>query len=407
MRGRTVPIAVLAAAGLLYFTPPPAAELPDPPTSSEGYRKLGPFHLRPALALKDLGYDDNIFLNESDRTSDLTATLVPSLEAVTLFGHRGRLDVKQSLDLVYYLDTSSQNHLNSLTDIQGRVLLNDFLYTGTLTYDTSRIRPSNEIDERVRQKVGTVANGLTWSPDDRNEIGFELKRQTYTYEDAASLYGSFYTDLNRRELTGSLLAATRVRPKTHLTLDLTHTDIRHERAGLDRDAVVNRLLPGLRFDASAFLQGGLRYGFMEFTPDDPSHADYRGPAGDADIGYRPVARLRFTADYKRDVVFSIFGDNLFFLMERFGLQASVPLSHRFRISAGAGRATYDYREAVSFSGFSGLRRDQVDTVWVGWSYAIPGRPRLGFRVVRWDRSSNFELAETSRYRVVGEASYEF
>ncbi len=167
------------------------------------------------------------------------------------------------------------------------------------------------------------------------------------------------------------------------------------------------LLYGLRFDASAFLEGKLRYGLMEFKPDDSSHAGYRGPTGDVDISYRPLARLRIQADYKRDIVFSIFGDNLFFLQERYGLEASVPVSHRFRLSTGAARSTFDYPEAVSSPDLSGLREDQVDEIWIGWSYALPGRPRVGFRVVRWDRDSNFEPAVTSQYLVVGEARYEF
>ncbi len=399
----TTSVVVLALVSSL----PMAAELSDPPTSSEGYVKLGAFHLRPALALKNVGYDSNIFLTETDTVSDVTATLVPALEAVTLFGHRARLDLLQSVDLVYYLDITSQNHINSLTDIKAEVLLGDFLYQGNLVYDTSRIRPSNEIDERVRQEIGTVANAFTWSRDERNELGVEIKRKTYSYEDGASAFGTFYTDLDRDELTGAILASTQVRPKTDLTLEIAHTDITHDRAELDRDAVINRVVPGLRFDASAFFEGELRLGFMEFKPDDSSHASYRGPTGDANISYRPLARLRLQADYRRDVVFSIFGDNLFFVEERFGLQASVPISHRFRLAAGATRSTFDYREAVSSTDFSGLRQDEVDQIWVGWSYALPGRPRVGFRVVRWDRDSNFEPAVTSQYRVMGEARYAF
>jgi len=408
MRGATaVRIAALAAVTASFCTLLMAAELSDLPTSQEGYRKLGAFHLRPGLALKNLGYDDNIFFNEANKVGDFTATLVPSLEAVTLFGHRARLDLMQSLDLVYFLDISSQNHINSLTDVKAEVLLGDFLYGGNLRYDTSRIRPSNEIDERVRQEIGTVANRFTWSPDERNELGVEIKRETYSYEDGASAFGTFYTDLDRDELTGTILAATRVRPKTDLTLEIAHTDITHDRADLDRDVTINRFVPGLRFAASAFLEGEMRYGLMEFEPDDSSHAGYRGPTGDVDIRYRPLARLRIQAEYKRDIVFSIFGDNLFFVLERLALAASVPVSHRFRLSTGAARSTFNYREAVSSADFSGLRADEVDEVWIGWSYAIPGRPRVGFRVVRWERDSNFEPAVTSQYRVVGEARYAF
>ncbi|TDI32473.1 MAG: hypothetical protein E2P03_06630, partial [Acidobacteria bacterium] len=64
-RGIMVQIAAFAAASAFSATLPMAAELSDPPTSGEGYVKLGAFHLRPALALKNVGYDSNIFLTET------------------------------------------------------------------------------------------------------------------------------------------------------------------------------------------------------------------------------------------------------------------------------------------------------------------------------------------------------
>ena len=384
-----------------------AAQLPDPPSPQDGFKDVGAFYLRPGLGVRNVGYDTNIFLNSFDQVGDWTATVVPSLEATTLFGHRGRLDMRQAFDLVFFLNTSSQNHVNSLTDIEGKVLFSDFLATGTFGYDSSKLRPSNEINERIRQKISTLGGKLAWSKTERSEIALELRRQRFDYEDNSGQFGSVYRDLNRDETTLALKLRTRLRPKTDITLDIASTDVVNEDPSLGRDAVIRRLVPGLLFDTTAFLQGEMHFGYMQVTPDDPGRKDYQGPTGMARLSYRPIARLRIEAQYDQDVVYSIFGDNIFFLDTRFGLDGSVPVTRRFRLRAGLARTAINYREEVSSPVFTGIREDQIDELWVGWSYALPGRPRMGFRIVRWDRDSNYPPAVTTQYRIVGEATYAF
>ena len=392
---------------LLAGWPAAAAELPPPPSAKDGYIDVGAFYLRPGVGVRNVGYDNNIFLNSFDEVGDWTATIVPSLEATTLFGHRGRLDMRQSFDLVFFLNTSSQNHVNSLTDIEGKVLFSDFLATGVFSYDSSKLRPSNEINERIRQKISTLGGKLAWSKTTRSEISLELVRQRFDYDDNSDQFAGIYRDLNRDETTAALKLRTRLRPKTDITLDIANTDVVNEDPSLGRDAVIRRLVPGLLFDATAFLQGEIHYGYMKITSEDPARQDYQGPTGKARLSYRPIARLRLQAEYDRDVVYSIFGDNIFYLDTRFGLDGSVPVTQRFHLRAGAARTAINYREEVSFPVFTGIREDRIDELWVGWSYAIPGRPRMGFRIVRWDRDSNYPPAVTTQYRIVGEATYVF
>jgi hypothetical protein len=202
-------------------------------------------------------------------------------------------------------------------------------------------------------------------------------------------------------------ARTRLRPKTDAVVEISRTAISHRQELLGRDVTSQRLLAGVNFDATALLQGEIRYGLLSFMPADPSRSGYRGPVGRAALHYRLLRRLRLGADYERDLEFSVFGENLFYRRERIGLSASTALSRRFQVEAGGSRSLLRYPVAVSFAGFSGRRQDAIQQTWVGWSYAPPGRPRYGVRVLRWERDSNFDVEDDTQYRIIGEATYAF
>ncbi len=382
-------------------------ERPSPPAGAEGYLDAGPFHLRPGLALKDLGYDSNVFLTRDDRVGDYTATLAPSLEAVLLLGHRGRLDLKQELDLVGFLETSSQNHADSRSTARWWAFLGDFTYRGGLRHETARLRPSEEIDQRVRYQGGTLESRLSWSRGERTLLAASAEHRRMGYAGDPRFFGNNLSDLDRDETTALLEARLPLRPKTQALVEASRTWIDHRRPGLGRDVVSQRLVAGVLLDASALLQGEVRYGVLSFRPEDPARAGYSGPVGQAALRYRVLRRLRLGAEYARDLEFSVFGDNLYYRRQTVGLSAATALTRRFHLEAGGSRSTLSYPVPVPLPAGDLLREDTIHQAWVGWSYAPPGGPRYGVRVVRWDRDSNLDAEDDAQVRVVGEASYVF
>jgi hypothetical protein len=404
--------AAAAAAILLSLAafpgPVDAAGRPEHPSAEQGFIEVGSFHLLPALALRNVGYDSNIFLSpEGEEIGDYTATLTPSLTAVTLFGHEGRLDIRQAFDFVAFLETSSQNHVNNLTDIDGWGFLGEFTVRGGFDYDSRKLRPNEEIDERVRQKIATLDGELSWSASARSEFGVLLQRQRYDYDADETLFGNSYADLNRDETTLAFQGRSRIRPKTDAVLLLSHTDIAHEEPLLGRDAVMDSFVPGFVFDASAVIQGQVSYGYQTLEPNEPGRTGYSGPVGEAVIGYRIGSRLRLGINYERNIVFSIFDNNLYFKRELFGFEAWQSLSRRFRLEAGASRTLVDYPVPVTSGATSGYRDDRVGRAWIGWSYAQPDKPRYGIRLMFWERDSTFDVYDTSQVLIIGAAQYAF
>ncbi|MFQ5766642.1 MAG: outer membrane beta-barrel protein [Acidobacteriota bacterium] len=384
-----------------------AAEAIETPSADDGFIEVGPFYFRPRLTFKDLGYDSNVFLTRDNEDGDFTATLGPSLEAATLFGHRGRLDLSQEVDLVGFLNTPSQNHVNSRSQAAWQIGFSDFTYRGRAGYANEKLRPSEEIDERERQRNEFLSGELSWSRSSRATLALLAGRNRYRFSGNPLLFGNNLSDLDRDETSTGLKARVRILPKTDAVMELRHTSIDHTRPELGRDAVMRRLIPGLVFDDSALIQGEIHLGVLRFDPDRAGRRSYSGPVGRAVLSTRLGRRLRLQPSYQRDLVFSIFANNLFYRTETFGLSAFTSLSSRFRLETGGSRSALHYPDLVSFPAFTGLRRDRITRYWLGWSYALDSRPRYGFRVEWRDRNSNFDLEDDTQVRVIGRASYSF
>ena len=62
----------------------------------------GPFYVKPALLLKELGVDTNVFNAAGEQKSDFTFTVTPQADLAVPFARRGLLTTTVGTDLVYY-----------------------------------------------------------------------------------------------------------------------------------------------------------------------------------------------------------------------------------------------------------------------------------------------------------------
>ena len=95
----------------------------DPDLSTEKMVRAGPFHVRPFLILKDIGYDDNVRFEAQTREGDATATAGGGLDALILAGDRGGLRLSQEVDYVAFQTQTELNHWNGSARARGILLL--------------------------------------------------------------------------------------------------------------------------------------------------------------------------------------------------------------------------------------------------------------------------------------------
>ena len=135
--------------------------------------------------------------------------------------------------------------------------------------------------------------------------------------------------------------------------------------------------------------------------DDPARLDYSGVLGSIAYNRRVAAHSQVTLDAARDLSFSVFAANDYFLMDRAGLSTEWSATRRLSLRAGAqvGRNSYQ----VPVNGI--LRRDRYTYPWVGFLWSIR-RVRAGFDVGYYDRTSNFpDIDEENGIRIVLRLSF--
>jgi len=289
--------------------PPPA----DPDLSTEGMRRTGPFHLRPFALLKDVGYDDNIRFEAQTPEGDTTATLGGGVDALLLAGDRGGLRLFQELDYVAFQSNQDLDHWNSATRARGIFLTKDAVLSLEERYTSDRERPTSEIDERVRRHNNAVTAGLATIGRGRMGLKSYLRDERVAYTSDDPSVGDIGALLDRDETTLSVIGEMRLLPKTTFTLEGALSRIAFDDRSEDRDTRKRALLPGVRFDPAAAVQGDLRAGPLVLTALDRDDSDYHGLVGDGHLSARVGRAARLKAGFGRSVEFSTLTNNLYYV----------------------------------------------------------------------------------------------
>jgi hypothetical protein len=374
---------------------------PDPDLATQGMRRLGPFHVRPLLILKDAGYDDNIRVEAQEREGDTTATAGAGIEAVLLTGNRGGIRLAQEFDYVAFARNTDLNHWNGSGRARGVLVLKGLAVSLEDRFTSVRERPTTEIDQRVRRENNALTAALRTLRKGR--LGFRSylrhERIDHGSDDAGS--DLVARRLDRDENALSVSGELRVLPKTTFVLEGLAERIEFENEAEARDTRARSVLAGFRFDPSASLQGEFRLGTIRIEARDRPQSDYRGPVGDGRLSTRLGRRARLKATYARDLGFSILAENLYYVQTDWTVAFEHFFSRRLSGEILYGRGLNHYPEEVTRDDavpFKGIRDDRLNTH--RGTVRFWGREGLGFlisaqRVVRdstddfFDRSRNF------------------
>ena len=72
---------------------------------------IGPFYLTPVIAVKNVGFDTNVFNTVDDPKSDITVTIGPDINVFIPIS-RASLSVSSLTDFVYFHTFASERSIN-------------------------------------------------------------------------------------------------------------------------------------------------------------------------------------------------------------------------------------------------------------------------------------------------------
>jgi hypothetical protein len=371
----------------------------DPDLSTRGLRRAGPFHVRPLVLVRDVGYDDNIRFDAQEPEGDTTATAGAGLQALLLTGDRGGLRLYQEFDYVAFGRNPDLNHWNNSTRARGLLVLRRFLVSLEDRFESTRERPNTEVDHRLRRRNNAAT--LSARTLNRGRLGIRafVRHESLDFASAEEGTEDLVRRLNRDEESLVIAGELRLLPKTTFILEGVLERVEFEEAAEGRNTRARSVLSGFRFDPSASVQGEFKLGVIALEAPDRPQSDFRGTIGEGHLTRRLGRAARAKAGFERALEFSILADNLYFVRTAWSLAYEQFFSRRLSAEIAYGRGRNRYPEEVTRAGtepFEGLRADRLTTHEMSVRYRINEQLSMVVSAYRLRRDSNDDFHDRER-----------
>ncbi len=313
------------------------------PPKLDQYLRWGALRVRPGLALSNVGYDDNILYNDTNKVSDYTATVSPKVELLVLFGDRAFLQLNQRFDFTLYLENTDQNFDNNHTAARVTVPWSKIGFFADLGFDRLHQRPIDLESIRVERKEKTLDLGVIFDPNWRTEIELAQTAANLSYDDPTVAQRQ-----DRDERGTRIDASYRIFGRSRILLaalvkDVDFANVFDTEIGpVRRDTREWRLLGGLGFGEGGSLTGEFRVGRARIDARDPVVPDLSEIVGDAELALRLGSRTKLQLRAARLPGYAFFEASTYYLETRGGLRIVRYLNRIVGLEAGGslGRLTF-------------------------------------------------------------------
>jgi hypothetical protein len=362
--------------------------------------RFGPFRVQPSLVISNAGIDSNIFYSPDNPVKDFTITAGPAATIYLPIQRRFVLSFSGSPQYLWYSKTEQERAWNYY--LRGAAQLN--LRSVFLSLDGSlsdaREHWNTELDIRPRRKEvgvgGSALVKLAWKTS--FALGYHTAK--YDYESIAVDSGfNVREQLNRRESYGTFSFYHEAGAQSRFFLDFEYGryDFEFATEAALKDSQSYAGYAGYEFtQIGSRVRGRVRLGYKKFDLRSPEGGpNFQGLVGDSQLSVRLARPLAVRGSFVRDVRFSLWYGNAYFVETRPGIGVSV---YPFRLV----RLDYDFSKGQSRYPVAGgggpdvKRRDDFTTNSAGLYVRIGKTTALGFVVSFWQRDSNLPAEDDKR-----------
>lgn len=358
------------------------------------------FRLQPVIYIRNAGYDSNVYHGGGEnQVEDYTATAGPGM--TVYFNLRRKLvcSASGSAQYVYFLETKRERTWNFYGQAEVALLLNRFFLSfGGLGSD-ARERWNTEIDIRPSRLEKGYYGELLWQITPRLSASLSGKRVQYDYENLFYERFNLRDRLNRTEDYFNLTLHCRLNARAMAFFDFEAGFFEFTNPASGRDSRSRAAYFGVEFSPFARIRGRLKLGYKFFDSLNEARKDFKGWVGDTSLSLRLGRRLALRAVLRRDVRFSLWYDNTFFI-ENFRSAGATTYLWRLRFD-------YDYGQGQNrYPGSRGLevaetrpyerRRDDFFIHSVGVYFRLRKNMAVGLVGQRWRRDSTLPWENATR-----------
>lgn len=371
---------------------------------------FGPLRIQPAIVLSSAGYDTNVLYSPTDPIKDYTFTVGPAVNVYIPIRRRFVLSAFGSPQYVHYFKTARERAWNYYFTGSAALNLKRFFLAFDWNYSDARERFNTEIDIRPRRKQDGLGGSFVVQTSRRTSLSVGYRQAKYDYESINLDIFNVRDRLNRKEeyvdASGFYQATSRTRYFVDYELGRYRFDF--AATALLKDSRSQAAYVGLDFSPEGRIRGRIRLGYKMFDTKNQEGQDYRGVVGDSRVSVRLAKPLVIRGSYARDVVFSLWYNNAYYIGSTPGVGASLYLLKFLRLDYDYSFGRSRYPEAQPDSGGGTIKRlDDFRVHSAGLYFRLRKKTAIGIVASRWVRLSNLVLENDKRYFFGLNLTYDF
>lgn len=347
----------------------------------------GPFYILSSFELSDIGYNQAFFVPTAEQTSGVSF----NIRAPQKLYFVPQKKVVFSVDATpsYAIVSHGNNQLGYYLRTDARLLLNHLFldgYVGRFNELRANIGDINRLVTQRQTDFGVIAD-LKYSSRTtiRGNAGFsQVNFPSSRLQPDPTLFPLERLARDQHDYRVALQHKTF--PLTSLVVSAERSDYNFKTAR-SSDSRRSYAAAGFSYDDGRHsLSAEAGPARLEFN--DPAQRDFRGVLGSARTTTHLTSIVSFSASVTRDLDFSLFRNNNYYVADRFASELNWTATRRLSLHllGNYGRDRYD----VLVEGIR--RRDTLAYVAVGWLYGLK-HISGGFDIGYFERKSNSPLVE--------------
>ena len=382
-----------------------AQTYPAPPDTSEGARvRIGPVSVRPALIVRDVGFDSNVFNESGTPQEDFSATAGAKVD-VGMRLNRMVASYKSTYEYIYFEKFAAERGSNRASEGRVDVLLGRIRPHVFGSILDSHERANTEIDARAHRRQSGYGGGVGALLFARTSLTAEYRRSATSYADDELFDGVRLADALNADaeiVTGGV--ELELTPLTSIAFTAQHHRDRFERSPA-RDADTRRYGATVTFQPGALISGRVQVGYRAFEPRSGEIPRMTGVAAAIALAYsfRDQSRVALALDH--DVRYSFADVTPYYLSTAGRLTVTQRIYGPVDVQAigGAERLAYEPRTDTP----DAARRDTLRILGGGLGYRFGEHSRIGINLEHTQRASPVIERRYTRRRIVASLTYGF
>jgi hypothetical protein len=372
--------------------------------------KFGPFRIDPVFQLSDAGYDSNLYYGYAGKpVKDYTLTAGPKFSVYLPLKKKIIFQVDESPQYVYFQKTKKERTWNNFFNARVHFALNRLFISVGNRLSYARQRWSTEIDIRPWRWEASWDGLVLWQATKKTSFFVQGSRTSYDFENVN--FGSFNIRyrLSRWEDRISFMTYYQLTYRARFFAKAEYGSFEFKQKGSRfKDSKSYGLYGGIEFSPFGIIRGMINVGYKFFEPVDKTKARYKGLSGNSQLSVSLLKFLTVRASYSKDIQFSLWYNNAYYLENRAGGGVSLYIFKKIRLDYDYSLGKNRYPEEQQLGGGASLkRRDDYQIHSVGLYFRLKKNIGLGIVASRWRRDSNLECEDDNRDFVGLNLTYDF